>query len=87
MRANMRSHTLEPRNPMARYYFHLVNGHECILDSLGIDAPEPLPLAAILEIIGELQAETPDLFDPFSIRGWRLEVQDVTGHLVHTIQL
>jgi hypothetical protein len=70
----------------SRYYFNLTDGNEVIRDEDGIEAPDArTALILAFEAIEELRGE-----DPSSLRewqGWRLDIIDDSGHLIHSLAL
>lgn len=70
------------------YYFNLVRGHETISDQVGIefaDAPADVLEAIILEALAEMRKEDRELAN--QLRGWMLEVRDVSSRVVLMIDL
>ena len=69
-----------------RYYFNLTNGEVVIRDEEGTEVPSmESALISAMEMIEELRAE-----DPFSAdewQGWRLEIIDFSGQMVHSMPL
>jgi hypothetical protein len=69
-----------------RYYFHLTNDEVVIRDEEGTEVPSmQSALISAMEMIEELRAE-----DPFSAdewQGWRLEIIDSSGQMVHSMPL
>jgi uncharacterized protein DUF6894 len=69
-----------------RYYFNLTNGEVVIRDEEGTEVPSiESALISAMEMIEELRAE-----DPFSAdewQGWRLEIMDSSGRMVHSMPL
>jgi hypothetical protein len=69
-----------------RYYFNLTNGEVVIRDEEGTEVMSmESALVSAMEMIEELRAE-----DPFSAdewQGWRLEIIDFSGQMVHSMPL
>ena len=69
-----------------RYYFNLTNGEVVIRDEEGTEVSSmESALVSAMEMIEELRAE-----DPFSAdewKGWRLEIIDASGQMVHSMPL
>ncbi len=69
-----------------RYYFNLTNGEEWIRDEEGIEVSSTeSALIAAMEMIEELRAEDPSSASEW--QGWRLEIVDSAGRMVHTMPL
>jgi hypothetical protein len=69
-----------------RCYFHLVTSHEEILDEEGIEVSDLEDAKAqALSSINELRGEYAGAAEDW--RGWRLEIVDSEGRLLHSIQL
>jgi hypothetical protein len=69
-----------------RFYFHLMNNHEEILDDVGIEVSdlEDAKLQA-LSAINELRQEYADVIEDWS--GWRLDIVCPAGRILHSIRL
>ena len=69
-----------------RCYFHLMNGHEAVLDDTGIEVSD---LAAMqyyaLQTIEEIRQEADEI--GASWQGWRLDIVDASGRLLLSIPL
>jgi hypothetical protein len=69
----------------SRYYFNLAHGDEVIRDEDGIEAPDArTALVFAFEAIAELRQENTSAFD---LQGWRLNIIDSSGTLIHSLQL
>ena len=70
----------------SRYYFNLTNGDEVIRDEDGIEAPDVrTALINAFEAIAELRQEDTSLLS--DLQGWRLDIMDGSGHLIHSLSL
>jgi hypothetical protein len=68
-----------------RYFFHLVNCSDQIMDPVGVDVTDAaLARAEAVAVIKEMRS-VGDLPDDLS--GWNLEVRTGNGELVHLIPL
>ncbi|WP_442000517.1 DUF6894 family protein [Microvirga sp. 2TAF3] len=69
-----------------RCFFHLVNGHEAILDETGVEVPD-LEAAwhEALSAIRELQEEQDGIAEEWS--GWHLDVVCPAGNLLYSLDL
>lgn len=68
-----------------RYFFHLVNCTDQIIDPVGVDVIDAAQAKAeAVAVIEEMKNEG-DL--PIDLSGWNLEVRTGTGELVHLISL
>lgn len=68
-----------------RYFFHLVNCTDQIIDTVGVDVSNAARVRGeAVAVIEEMKNEG-DLPDDLS--GWNLEVRTETGELVHLIPL
>ena len=69
-----------------RYYFHLTNGEALIRDEEGTEVSSmQSALISAMEMIEELRAE--DLFSADEWQGWRLEIIDSSGQIIHSMPL
>ena len=69
-----------------RCFFHLVNGHEAILDEAGIEVPDlETAKAQAFKAIGELRQESGGGSEDWS--GWRLSIVCPEGTLLFSINL
>jgi hypothetical protein len=69
-----------------RCYFHLVNGHETILDNIGIKVSDLATAQKMaLQAIDDLRNEAIGL--GASWQGWRLAIVDLSGHTLVSISL
>jgi hypothetical protein len=69
-----------------RCHFHLVTSHEEILDEDGIEVSDLEDAKAhALSAIDELTREYAGAIEDWS--GWRLDIVDPEGRLLHSIQL
>ena len=67
-------------------YFHLVNGHETILDNIGIEASDLATAQKMaLQAIDDLRNEAIEL--GASWQGWQLAIVDLSGHTLVSIPL
>ena len=70
----------------SRYYFNLTDGDEVIRDEDGIEAPDVrTALIHAYEAIAELRQEDPYILS--DLQGWRLDIIDGSGHLLHSLAL
>jgi len=70
----------------SRYYFNLTDGDEVIRDEDGIEAPDVrTALIHAFEAIAELRQEDTSLLS--DLQGWRLDIMDGSGHLIHSLAL
>jgi len=70
----------------SRYYFNLTNGDEVIRDEDGIEVPDVrTALVYAFEAIEELKAL--DLSSSEEWHGWRLDIIDGSGNLIHSLPL
>ena len=70
----------------SRYYFNLTNGDEVIRDEDGIEAPDVrMALIHAFEAIAELRQEDASILS--DLQGWRLDIIDGSGHLIHSLAL
>jgi hypothetical protein len=69
-----------------RCFFHLVNGHETILDDTGVEVAD-LETAKVQarKAIAELQQDDEDALEDWS--GWRLDIVCLEGSLLHSLDL
>jgi hypothetical protein len=68
-----------------RFYFHLVRGHERIVDPTGLDLREELLSSpAIFDAVKKVW---PGTADSTEWHGWSIEVTDPDGRVVRTITL
>jgi Domain of unknown function (DUF6894) len=65
---------------MARCYFHLVRGGVTLPDHEGVEIPDAEWKREITNIIGEISAEEPELFE--GTGGWTIQVVDEEGREV-----
>jgi hypothetical protein len=70
---------------MPHFYFHLVSGDGRIQDLRGIEVPEQDLSLAIENVLDDLRAEKPTLFE--ATEGWWLEVVDEQDQVVTTVPL
>ena len=69
-----------------RCFFHLVNGHEAILDEAGIEVADlETAKAEASRAIRELRRESGAVSDEWS--GWRLDIVCPEGSLIYSIGL
>jgi hypothetical protein len=69
-----------------RCYFHLVNGHESILDDVGIEVSDLATAQDLaLQAIDDIREEAIQLGAPW--QGWRLEIVDLSGRTLVSIPL
>ena len=70
----------------SRYYFNLTNGDEVIRDEDGVEAPDArTALIHAFEAIEELRGA--DLSSSEEWQGWRVDIVDSSGNLVHSLPL
>jgi hypothetical protein len=70
----------------SRYFFNLVNGHGVIRDEDGIELADiRAALIYAFEAIEELRREDTSSSD--SWQGWRLDILNSSGQLVHSLPL
>ena len=71
---------------VVRYYFNLTDGDAVIRDEEGVEVSSiQSALMAAMEIIEELRAEDPSTAGEW--QGWRLEIVDSCGRVVHSMVL
>ena len=72
--------------PLARYYFHLRDGVDVILDPEGVQLEDPgmLPKLALSSARDTLSHE---MKDGCLNLGYRIDVEDETGAVVHSLAL
>ena len=69
-----------------RYFFHLVDAHDRVLDEDGVEVADTDHLRAHAQkAVEELRSEDPSAARDW--RGWRLEVTDTSGAVLVTINL
>jgi hypothetical protein len=69
-----------------RCYFHLVNGHEAILDDTGVDVPNlEAAKAQAVKAVRELRQENGGSAEEWS--GWSLNIVSHDGTLLYSIDL
>ena len=69
-----------------RYYFNLTSGDEVIRDRDGIELSDiHSALLHAMKAVEELRAEDPSSSQEW--KGWRLEIVDASGRLVHSLSL
>jgi hypothetical protein len=69
-----------------RWFFHLVNGHEIILDDIGIEVPDlETAKAEAQQAISELRQEYDVAIDDWA--GWRLDIVCPEGTLLYSFPL
>ena len=69
-----------------RCFFHLVNGHDTLLDDTGVEVPSlEVAKAHARTAIGELQQEDDGAAADW--RGWRLDIVCPKGSLLHSLPL
>jgi hypothetical protein len=72
--------------PVVRYYFHLANPHEIILDKDGAEAADREEVyMETVRAIEELRRNNPA--EPKRWEGWRLDVTDASGVVIFSISL
>ena len=68
------------------YYFNLTDGHDVILDEIGIEVSDDrAALIQAFEAIEELRRESSP--SPDEWEGWWLNIMDDSGRLVHSLAL
>ena len=68
------------------YYFNLTDGHDVILDEIGIEVSDDrAALIQAFEAIEELRRESSP--SPDEWEGWWLNIIDDSGRLVHSLAL
>jgi len=69
-----------------RCYFHLLNGHDTILDDTGLEVSnlEAMQCYAF-QAISELREEASQISAEW--QGWRLDVVDPAGHVLLSVPL
>jgi len=71
---------------LSRYYFNLTNGFEVIPDEVGIEVSDAhTALIHAFEAVEELRREVET--SPSEWTGWRLNIVDAAGKLIHTLAL
>jgi hypothetical protein len=71
---------------LSRYYFNLTDGHDVIPDGIGIEVSDDrAALIHAFEAVEELRGETDTSPDEWA--GWRLNIMDGSGRLVHSLAL
>jgi hypothetical protein len=71
---------------LSRYYFNLTDGFEVILDEVGIEVSnDRAALIQAFEAVEELRGESETSPDEWA--GWRLNIMDASGRLVHSLAL
>jgi hypothetical protein len=69
-----------------RYFFHLYNGSDVIVDEIGVEVSEPDRVSeALMQAMREMQRE-PN-FNGAELDGWELGVVDSAGTGVMTVRL
>ena len=69
-----------------RYFFHLVGADGSILDEDGVEVADMGQLhAQAVKAVEELRSSDPSAARDWT--GWRLEVTDTSGAVLHTINL
>ena len=69
---------------MSRYFFHLVKGHERIMDEVGIEIEdEQFDQISLSEIVGEIASEDSVLFKGHKT-AW-FEIVDPSGRVVQIV--
>ncbi len=69
-----------------RYYFHLVNGHEAILDDTGLELIDlETSRAQALKAISELRYEIGTQAEDWA--SWQLNIASPEGNILHSISL
>jgi hypothetical protein len=69
-----------------RCYFHLVNGHESVVDDIGIDVSDLTEAEQMaLQAIDDIRNEALEL--GASWQGWRLHIVDRAGRILLSIPL
>jgi hypothetical protein len=70
----------------SHYYFNLTNGHDVIPDEIGIEVSDDrAALIHAFEAVEELRREADTSLDEWE--GWRLNIIDDTGRLIHSLAL
>ena len=71
---------------LKRYYFHLVDGNDVILDEGGVEVADlEIARAEVIKAIVQFRRECPDTAIEWV--GWRIEVADAAGSIVLVIDL
>ena len=69
-----------------RYYFHLVNGQDAVLDDTGLELRDlETGKAQALQVISELRHEVGMATEDWT--SWRLDIASPDGSLLHSIGL
>jgi len=69
-----------------RYYFNLTDGAEAIRDEDGIELSDiHSALLQAMKAIDELRLEDPTSSQEW--KGWRMEIVDASGRIVHSLSL
>ena len=69
-----------------RYYFHLVNGQDAVLDDTGLEVLDlEAGKAQALQVISELRHEVGTATEDWT--SWRLDIASSEGSLLHSIGL
>ena len=70
----------------SHYYFNLTDGHDVIPDEIGIEVSDDrAALIHAFEAVEELRREADT--SPDEWEGWRLNIMDDTGRLIHSLAL
>ncbi len=70
----------------SRYYFNLTDGHEVIPDEIGIEVSDDRSaLIHAFEAVEDLRREADT--SPSEWVGWRLNIMDGSGRLIHSLAL
>ncbi|WP_046861734.1 DUF6894 family protein [Microvirga massiliensis] len=71
---------------MSRYYLHLANQHEIILDKDGVEATDPDEVyTETVRALEELRRKSPAEAPRWE--GWRLDVTEASGVVIFSISL
>jgi anaerobic ribonucleoside-triphosphate reductase len=69
-----------------RYYFHLVNDNQALLDDMGVEVLDlEEAKAEALNVVSELRQETDEVLEDWS--RWQLEIVCSEGSILHAIPL
>ncbi len=69
-----------------RFFFHLVNGHEAILDDVGIEVSDlRTAKAEAAKAVQELRHEDRGIASEWT--GWRLDIVCPDGNLLYSLKL
>lgn len=71
---------------LSRYYFNLTDGFEVIPDEIGIEVSDARSaMIHAFEAVEELRREANT--SPDEWKGWRLDILDDSGSLIHSLAL